>query len=33
MTIGLDEISSGMYTVQVYCNDALKHTSKISKQD
>ncbi|MFZ4680656.1 MAG: fibronectin type III domain-containing protein [Flavobacterium sp.] len=33
MIIGLDEISSGMYTVQVYCNDALKHTSKISKQD
>ena len=33
MTIGLDEISSGMYNVQIYCNDVLKYTSKISKQD
>ncbi|QLH45335.1 MAG: fibronectin type III domain-containing protein [Bacteroidota bacterium] len=33
MTIGLEELTSGMYTIQVYCNDALKHTSKISKQD
>ncbi len=33
MTIGLEELSSGMYTIQVYCNDALKHISKINKQD
>ncbi len=33
MTISLSELSNGMYTVQVICNDVLKHTSKISKQD
>jgi hypothetical protein len=33
MTISLSELSNGMYTVQVICDDVLKHTSKISKQD
>ncbi len=33
MTISLNELSNGMYTVQVICDDVLKHTSKISKQD
>ncbi|QLH45999.1 MAG: T9SS type A sorting domain-containing protein [Bacteroidota bacterium] len=33
MTLNLSELSAGLYTVQVFTNDQLAHTSKVTKQD
>ena len=33
ITMNISELSSGLYTVQVFANDQMVHTSKISKQD